>query len=600
MASPSSSTLHRPLSSAENNIVTTSVSQIPDWSLQMTARATVLSGQMLQNGALASLRETSTNLLALMLLSTTNGDPLWFQTVTLGSRLQRIDGPSCHSYHLDVTNADESIEITFDDSQEEELMIRSVNNPKAFRQPTNRIGSREELDASADDEFVSSPQEITNSLEGDIRQMSKMNEAVSAPGTRIWTFVSATGAVVEKRRNTVLPVMHLLQGSDGHSHSGRDSTKKVESWLQHMPVSSPILTSAPPRITNPVPPYESVGIDEIIDARASSYPGLLSPTKSRFRQVRFSTLRRRGRGPWKATIGGKKYEIPDITYDLTDVCVAPSDHGGFGYIRRGTLNGIDVAVKQIKPSTDNIFSSKIKMAETKRFRTEVVIAMLCASMQHPNIVEFKGVAISEKLGACLVFPWMENGNSLDYIQENPNALRFPIIYGTLKGLEYLHRKRIVHGDVKAHNVLISDGGIPLISDFGLAANDELLDEQPSTSIQRAGNSRWKAPELLEDEVAKRTQKSDMWAFGMFAIEILTGELPFPDATTPKITVAVHKNELPQRPAHPECSHELWTTIQRCWERCPEDRISAKGALRRLGKLDGSGCSSSKDGSVVVE
>ncbi|KAL5532262.1 hypothetical protein ACEPAF_5831 [Sanghuangporus sanghuang] len=599
MASPTSSTLHRPLSSAENNIVTTSVSQIPGWSLQMTARATVLSNQMLQNGALALLRETSTNRLAMMLLSTTHGDPLWFQTVTPESRLQRIDGPSCHSYHLNVTEADESVEIIFDDGQEEvaELIIKSVNNPKAFRRLTKRTGRREELETSADDELVSSPQEIT----GDIRQMPKINEAVSAPGTRIRAFVSATGAGVEKRRNTVPLVRQLLQGSDGHSDSRRtDTTGKVEHWLEHMPISSPTLTSAPPKIGNHPPTGEDIAPDEVVDARISSYPGALSPTRSGSWHMRFPTLRKRRRGPWKATIGGKAHEIPDVTSDLTDISATPKDDGGFGTIRQGKLNGEGVAIKQIKLSSSRSFFEKIKMKESKRFQTEVVIAMLCARMQHPNIMKFKGVAITGKLGACLVFPWMENGNSLDYIRDNPYVPRFPIIYGTLKGLEYMHRRHFVHGDMKAHNILISDEGTPLISDFGLTANDELLDEQPSTSIQRAGNARWKAPELLEDEFAKRTQKSDMWAFGMFVIEILTGELPFPDATTPTITVAVHKNELPERPAHPECSHELWSTIDGCWERCPEDRISAKKALRKLGKLDGSGCSSSKDGSVVVE
>ncbi|KAL5521152.1 hypothetical protein ACEPAG_9074 [Sanghuangporus baumii] len=582
MASPTSSTLHRPLSSAENTIVASSVSQIPNWELQNTARATVLSGQMRQNGALALLRETSTNILALMLLSTTHGDPLWFQTMTLEFRLQRIDGSSCHSYHLNVTEADQSVEITFDDSQEEELLIRSVNNPKSLRRLTKRIGSREELETSADDELVSSPQEITNPLH-DIHQMPKVNETVSAPATSNWTSVSAAGAVVEKRRNTVPLVRQLLRDSDGYSDSRRtDTTGKVEHWLEHMPISSPNLTSAPPRIANHPPTEESLAPDEIIDARISSYPGALNPTRSGSWHMRFPTLRKRRRGPWKATIGGKSHEIPDITSDLTDISAIPKDDGGFGTIRQGKLNGEEVAIKQIKLNSSRSFFGKIKMKESKRFQMEV----------SPLQINW---------GACLIFPWMENGNSLDYIQENPNALRFPIIYGTLKGLEHMHKHHFVHGDMKAHNVLISDEGIPLISDFGLTENDELLDEQPSISIQRAGNARWKAPELLEDEGAKRTQKSDIWAFGMFVIEILTGKLPFPDAMTPTITVAVHKNELPERPTHPECSHELWNTIEGCWERHPDDRISAKRALRKLGKLDGSGCTSSKDhGSVVVE
>ena len=54
----------------------------------------------------------------------------------------------------------------------------------------------------------------------------------------------------------------------------------------------------------------------------------------------------------------------------------------------------------------------------------------------------------------------------------------------------------------------------MISDFGLASSEDMENEQTSLSIQRAGNARWKAPELIEEECAKRTKESDMWAFGM--------------------------------------------------------------------------------------
>ncbi|EJD08484.1 kinase-like protein [Fomitiporia mediterranea MF3/22] len=206
--------------------------------------------------------------------------------------------------------------------------------------------------------------------------------------------------------------------------------------------------------------------------------------------------------------------------------------------------------------------------------------MLLAKSHHPNMVKLIGIAISHDLGACLVFPWMANGDSLSYIQSND----VPRIRGTLEGLRYLHKRGFVHGDLKARNVLISDDGIPLICDFGLSTSTELDDEQPSKSIQRAGNAQWMAPEALMDDVRKWTKKSDMWAFGMLMIEILTGDLPFPNGNEPSILLDIKRGRLPLRPTHPECSDALWSLIQACWEMSPDERITAKAALDRMNQI----------------
>jgi serine/threonine protein kinase len=95
-------------------------------------------------------------------------------------------------------------------------------------------------------------------------------------------------------------------------------------------------------------------------------------------------------------------------------------------------------------------------------------AILWNQLNHPNVLPFYGVYYleEERRRICLVSPWMENGNIVRYLQENPHAPRRPFvsiarpsckvsvvdlcieICDVIKGLEYLHRKNIIHGDLK--------------------------------------------------------------------------------------------------------------------------------------------------------
>lgn len=86
---------------------------------------------------------------------------------------------------------------------------------------------------------------------------------------------------------------------------------------------------------------------------------------------------------------------------------------------------------------------------------------------------------------------------------------------------YLHSQGRIHGDLKADNVLITDDLHAVLCDFGLA---RLASETTAESLQGAGNSRWQSPELWEDG-ASRSEKTDIWAFGMTAYEVHKRHLP---------------------------------------------------------------------------
>ncbi|KAG8915997.1 hypothetical protein FRC01_003445 [Tulasnella sp. 417] len=85
---------------------------------------------------------------------------------------------------------------------------------------------------------------------------------------------------------------------------------------------------------------------------------------------------------------------------------------------------------------------------------------------------------------------------------------------TSDAVGYLHREEIVHGDIKAGNLLISEHGNVLLCDFGLTKSTYA---QTSTALKGAGTLRWQSPELWDNE--PRSFASDVYAFSMTIVEV---------------------------------------------------------------------------------
>jgi len=187
----------------------------------------------------------------------------------------------------------------------------------------------------------------------------------------------------------------------------------------------------------------------------------------------------------------------------------------------------------------------------------------------------------------LVSPWMKNGNSLDFCAKHPDVHRMPIINGVADGLAHLHSQNVVHGDIKATNILISNDGAPLICDFGLAyvcdSTEDQTDQTVSTTVRRAGSLRHMAIELHQSETPglSVSRESDVWALGMLCIELLTGHPPFHGQSEGMVVVRIVTERFPERPFSAECQDRHWAFIRRCWEADPRTRPSANEAAHEL-------------------
>ncbi|KAJ7100527.1 kinase-like domain-containing protein [Mycena epipterygia] len=265
----------------------------------------------------------------------------------------------------------------------------------------------------------------------------------------------------------------------------------------------------------------------------------------------------------------------------------PIAAGGFGDVFKGNFRGEKIAVKILR-----IFRDKDMDGLLKDFSTEVAI---WRQLSHANVVPFYGVYRLEKSSSrlCLVCPWMENGHLVHFLTDHPNTNCVPLSLDVAQGLAYLHSEKVIHGDLKAFNILVSQSGRAYIADFGLASVMESKLQLWSSTMGKGGTPRWQAPELFQLDtgaILRNTSAADVYAFGMVCYEMFTGNHPFHDIKMDfMVYLAVQKGERPSRPPHDfyptrGLNDDIWHMIQICWASEPSERPHAGDVVEKLRSL----------------
>eukprot|EP00253_Pinus_taeda_P017340 PITA_17340 len=216
------------------------------------------------------------------------------------------------------------------------------------------------------------------------------------------------------------------------------------------------------------------------------------------------------------------YEMPTrYTYSqlkkITNNFEEKLGEGGYGVVYKGKLpNGALVAVKILDRQRHN---------ETQ-FMNEVATI---GWVHHINLVRLSGYCF-ESITSALVYEYMVNGSLEKFIftEKKEQVLSWEQLYsialGAARGIAYLHQdceKRIIHFDIKPHNILLDSDFTPKVSDFGLAKLCGKEDDHISMTAGR-GTPGYVAPELCDGDMGPVTDKSDVYSFGMLLLEIVGG------------------------------------------------------------------------------
>ncbi|KAF7373447.1 Zn(2)-C6 fungal-type domain-containing protein [Mycena sanguinolenta] len=257
--------------------------------------------------------------------------------------------------------------------------------------------------------------------------------------------------------------------------------------------------------------------------------------------------------------------------------------GGYGDIYCASYGGKRVALKRLRHF---LRGSDLRRVRLKFCRE----ALVWRDLHHPYILEFFGIdrdSFPEPY-FCMVSPWKEHGTVLNYLKRHGLANVDKLLYEIAQGLQYLHARNIVHGDLRGANILINDDWSACLADFGLSS---FSDSNSSTST-RGGSLYWMAPELFDPDRFGykfiRTPATDVYAFGcvlcrgdisMFAvnfhypncIQLYTGQHPFPNLSEAAALLKVIDGERPERPSSPAMSDALWQHVTECWAPNPTKR-----------------------------
>ncbi|CDP00655.1 unnamed protein product [Coffea canephora] len=218
------------------------------------------------------------------------------------------------------------------------------------------------------------------------------------------------------------------------------------------------------------------------------------------------------------SLAPKRYHYSEVK-KMTDSFKIKLGQGGYGCVYKGKLeDGSPVAVKVLK--------------ELKGSGEEFVNEVASISRtSHINVVTLLGFCFQGRKRA-LVYEFMPNGSLEKFIYGGKSLtnrqLGWQILYkiavGIGRGLEYLHRgcnTRILHFDIKPHNILLDENFCPKISDFGLAKL--CLQNESIVSILGArGTVGYIAPEVFCKNIGGVSHKSDVYSYGMMVFEMVGG------------------------------------------------------------------------------
>nr|XP_057944290.1 serine/threonine-protein kinase TAO1-like isoform X2 [Doryrhamphus excisus] len=234
-------------------------------------------------------------------------------------------------------------------------------------------------------------------------------------------------------------------------------------------------------------------------------------------------------------------------------------HGSFGavYFAHDVRTNEVVAIKKMS------YSGK---QSNEKWQDIIKEVKFLQRIRHPNSIEYKGCYLREHT-AWLVMEYCL-GSASDLLEVHKKPLQeveiAAITHGALQGLAYLHSHNMIHRDVKAGNILLTEPGQVKLADFGSASI-----ASPANSF--VGTPYWMAPEvILAMDEGQYDGKVDVWSLGITCIELAERKPPLFNMNAMSALYHIAQNESPTLQSS-EWTDYFRNFIDSCLQKIPQDR-----------------------------
>jgi serine/threonine protein kinase len=278
-----------------------------------------------------------------------------------------------------------------------------------------------------------------------------------------------------------------------------------------------------------------------------------------------------------------------------------SHEGSFGDVHLVQYREVDMAFKTIRTGGSKVVQTQVKAALKEAYALK--------EAQHENVIRLEGICIDDPQRMGILMEYAAKGTLRQVLDNTPTMTkqaRYLLIRGILRGLAKLHSHAptpILHGDLKAANVLVSADGTPKVADFGLASG---ASSGMTTTTHRGGGTLiYSAPELFADifedsddsdagtSSDEYTMACDLYSAGVLLGEVDSGQQPWHQSTNEwaqkgcsiriierKLAKEVYKKG--HRPTlSTDCPPLLLSIIERLWHQDPQQRPSIQLVLDEL-------------------
>ncbi|XP_048839559.1 serine/threonine-protein kinase TAO1-like [Brienomyrus brachyistius] len=242
-------------------------------------------------------------------------------------------------------------------------------------------------------------------------------------------------------------------------------------------------------------------------------------------------------------------------------------HGSFGavYFARDVRTAEVVAIKKMS------YSGK---QSNEKWQDIIKEVKFLQRIQHPNSIEYKGCYLREHT-AWLVMEYCL-GSASDLLEVHKKPLQeleiAAITHGALQGLAYLHSHNMIHRDIKAGNILLTEPGQVKLADFGSASI-----ASPANSF--VGTPYWMAPEvILAMDEGQYDGKVDVWSLGITCIELAERKPPLFNMNAMSALYHIAQNESPSLQSS-EWSDYFRNFVDSCLQKIPQDRPHSEELLK---------------------